>query len=92
MPSHTGLRSCYFKWLTFLTGQQWFELIYTPDILDSKKYPTMRDLDDLPVLATAIIEDVDILLTGDKDFEGLGLEIPEILTPAQFIAKYHDDI
>ncbi|MDR3362963.1 MAG: putative toxin-antitoxin system toxin component, PIN family [Desulfovibrio sp.] len=75
----------------FLTNLP-FELVYAPDTLDSKKYPAMRDLDDLPVLATAIIEGVDILLTGDKDFEGLALEIPEILTPAQFIAKYHDGI
>jgi predicted nucleic acid-binding protein len=45
-------------------------------------------MDDLPILATAIIEDVDILLTGDKDFEGLGLDRPEIVTPSQFLEKY----
>ena len=28
------------------------------------------------------------LITGDKDFFGLEIERPEILTPAQFIEKY----
>jgi putative PIN family toxin of toxin-antitoxin system len=71
----------------FLTSLP-FEYVYTPDILDKAKYPPLRDDDDLPVLASAIMADVDILLTGDKDFAGLELERPEILTPAQFIEQY----
>jgi hypothetical protein len=71
----------------FLTSLP-FEYVYTPDILDKAKYPSLRDDDDLPVLASAIIADVDILLTGDKDFAGLELEHPKILTPAQFIEQY----
>ena len=62
-----------------------FEFVYTPDNIDKDKYPALRDIDDVPVLATAIIEDVDVLLTGDKDFENLGLERPAILTPARFV-------
>jgi len=43
---------------------------------------------DYPVLYTAIIENIDVLITGDKDFADIEIEKPEILTPADFIAKY----
>ncbi len=43
---------------------------------------------DYPVLNTAIIEDVDILVTGDKDFSDVEIEKPEILTPSEFAEKY----
>ena len=72
---------------TFLTNLP-FEHVYTPDILDKTQYPALRDSDDLPVLASSIMADVDILLTGDKDFSCLKLERPEILTPAQFVEHY----
>ncbi len=48
----------------------------------------IRDVNDYPVLYTAIIENVDIFITGDKDFLGIGVEIPEIMTPADFMEKY----
>jgi predicted nucleic acid-binding protein len=35
-----------------------------------------------------MLEDVDILITNDKDFFGIELERPEILTPIQFLEKY----
>lgn len=44
----------------------------------------IRDESDYPILYTAILEDVDILITGDKDFLDIEIERPEILTPAQF--------
>jgi putative PIN family toxin of toxin-antitoxin system len=71
----------------FLTSLS-FEYVHTPNILDKAKYPPLRDDDDLPVLASAIMADVDILLTGDKDLAGLELEHPKILTPAQFTEQY----
>lgn len=40
------------------------------------------------MLYTAIVENVDVLITGDKDFASVEVEKPEILTPAEFIAKY----
>ena len=63
-----------------------YELVYTP------KQPTLglfeiRDPDDYAVLYSAIAEDVDIFITGDKDFENLNLDKPEILTPSQFLAR-----
>ena len=65
-----------------------YELAFTPDNIDASKYPNIRDKKDLPVLATAIDEDVDILLTGDKDFTVLELTRPEVLTPQTFMEKY----
>lgn len=43
---------------------------------------------DYPVLYTAIREDVDVSITGDKDFSDVDVERPEILTPAQFLDRY----
>ena len=63
-----------------------YELVYTP----RQPVPGLfeiRDPDDYAVLYSAITEDVDIFVTGDKDFENLNLVEPEILTPAQFLAK-----
>lgn len=51
-------------------------------------FPEMRDTKDSPILATAIMEDVDVLLTGDKDFLVLDVETPEILTMTEFLQKY----
>lgn len=65
-----------------------FDLVYTPKSLDLELFPEMRDTKDSPILATAIMEDVDILLTGDKDFLVLDVEAPEILTMAEFLQKY----
>lgn len=45
-------------------------------------------MDDEKVLYSAIIADVDILLTGDKDFSDIEIEKPEILTPGAFLEKY----
>ena len=36
-------------------------------------------------MVTAILEDVDILITGDADVD---IEQPEILTPSGFLKKY----
>lgn len=63
-----------------------YELLRTPAILP--ELPDIRDLDDRPILATAIHWDVDILLTGDKDFEDVVIDRPKIMTPTQFAAAY----
>lgn len=64
-----------------------YEYVYTPDILDDIIFE-IRDAKDYPVLYTAIIEDVDILVTGDSDFSDVDVEKPEILTPTEFVEKY----
>jgi predicted nucleic acid-binding protein len=65
-----------------------FELVYTPEEIDKSEYPDIRDIKDLPVLVSAIVEDVDILISGDADFAPLEPERPEILTPKEFVDKY----
>ena len=47
-----------------------------------------KDKKDYPILASAIIADVDVFITGDKDFEGLVLERPEIMTLNEFVNYY----
>lgn len=64
-----------------------FEYVYTPNDLKKGLF-NIRDMKDYPVLYTAIIEDVDILITGDKDFSDIDIERPEILTPAEFIKRF----
>ena len=64
-----------------------YEYVYTPDILDETLFE-IRDVNDYPVLYTAILEDVDILVTGDSDFSDVDVEKPDILTPAEFVERY----
>ena len=65
-----------------------FELVYTPKELDWNEFPEMRDVKDSPILATAIMEGIDVFLTGDKDFLVLDVETPEILTMKDFLEQY----
>ena len=45
----------------------------------------MRDVKDQPILNTAIVNDVDIIVTGDKDFLSLELERPKCMSVAKFL-------
>ena len=65
-----------------------FELVYTPKALNLSGFPEMRDAKDSPILATAIMEGIDVFVTGDKDFLVLDVEMPEIVTMADFVRQY----
>ncbi len=65
-----------------------FEIYYTPENIINDKFVAMRDIKDEPVLYSSIVSDVDILITGDKDFKDINIEKPEILTPSEFLKKY----
>ncbi|GHV25108.1 hypothetical protein FACS189465_2860 [Clostridia bacterium] len=65
-----------------------YDIAYTPTEIDSEIYPRIRDKSDYPILASAIIADVDVFITGDKDFEGINLERPEIMKISAFAEKY----
>lgn len=65
-----------------------FELVYSPKEIEGAKLFEIRDDNDYIILHTAIIEDIDILITGDKDFAAVDIERPEILTPSEYLAKY----
>ena len=53
-----------------------------------KKYPNIRDVDDLPVLVNAIESSVDLLVTGDKDFDGMKTKGLKILKPKEYVDGY----
>ena len=48
----------------------------------------IRDKDDYIILYTAIVENVDVFITGDKDFDDVEIKKLEILKPSEFIQKY----
>ena len=64
-----------------------YELAYTPHKMQGNLFD-VRDQNDYPVLYTAIVENVDVLITGDKDFAEVIVEKPVIVTPTEFIARY----
>ena len=64
-----------------------YELVYTPENIPDSIF-NIRDKKDYPVLYTAILEGIDILITGDKDFADVSILYPKICTPADFIEKY----
>ena len=71
-----------------LKGRHFFFFMdYTPKEIESGLFD-IRDVKDYPVLYTAIIEDVDVLVTGDKDFTDIDIEKPEIMTPAEFMEQF----
>ena len=72
------------KFLTALS----YELVYSPENYVDTPLFEIRDDKDYMVLHTAIIADVDILITGDKDFNDIEIERPEIVTPKEFLDKY----
>ena len=61
-----------------------FELIYTPKRIEPCEYPSIRDRNDLPILVSAILSDVDIFISGDKDFHVVDIEKPQIITLKDF--------
>ena len=63
-----------------------YELVYTPQWQENM--PDLRDKKDKPILAAALISDVDMIITGDKDFLESGIERPEIISHLDFWDKY----
>jgi predicted nucleic acid-binding protein len=69
---------------------------FTPIITPSKEETALilggisvRDKDDNPILASAITADVDILITGDHDFDELCLDRPEIMNIRKFMDTFY---
>ena len=64
-----------------------FILVYSPTTVENKLFE-IRDKDDYIILHTAIIEDVDVFITGDKDFNDIDIDKPEIMNATEFLEKY----
>jgi len=65
-----------------------YEIEYTPKSIPNMKEIEMRDTKDEPILYSAITANVDILITGDKDFDDVGVEKPEIMNATRFLELY----
>lgn len=63
-----------YKRLNFIFGQSTDEI-----------FGTLRDEKDIPVLSDAIFHNVDILLTGDKDFLEADIDTPIIISPTELL-------
>jgi putative PIN family toxin of toxin-antitoxin system len=72
------------KYLEEFLGKIEYEEFETPLKVDANDYPSIRDTSDLPILASAILCDADVLLTGDKDFSEIEVKKPLIFTPSQY--------
>ena len=51
---------------------------------EKSKY-TIRDEKDEPILRTALYHNVDIILTGDKDFTDVEMNKPKVITPSEYL-------
>lgn len=62
------------------------------EIVDTPESPVeeeslMRDMMDRPILRSAVASDVDIILTGDKDFLESGIDHPRMMNPSDFCSS-----
>ena len=64
-----------------------FTLVNSPKNIRNKLFE-IRDNNDYIILHTAIIEDVDIFITGDKDFYGININKPKIMSASKFLETY----
>jgi putative PIN family toxin of toxin-antitoxin system len=48
----------------------------------------LRDPKDAPILSTAIASNIDIIISGDKDFLILDLEKPKTVSPSDYLVNY----
>jgi putative PIN family toxin of toxin-antitoxin system len=65
-----------------------YDISYTPTEIDTDIYPKIRDKKDYNILASAMIADVDVFITGDNDFSSVDIERPEIMKISEFTKKY----
>jgi putative PIN family toxin of toxin-antitoxin system len=59
-------------------------LVQTPDELGAPLFD-IRDPKDYAVLHTAVVGQVDVFVTGDKDFFGVKVDRPEIMHPLDYL-------
>ncbi len=65
-----------------------FELVHVSENIGREDIPSVRDKKDTPILAAAIQHNVDIFITGDKDFLVLDIDKPHIITMTEFVLRY----
>ena len=68
-----------------LLNQLTYEIIFA----SNNQAIHIRDLKDQPILNAAIENDIDIIITGDKDFLSLNLTHPRCMTISEFFDDYY---
>ena len=61
------------------------EIVPVPEKPVTESESVVRDADDRPILRAALAANVDIMITGDRDFLEAGLSSPKIVSPAEFV-------
>ncbi|MFZ3131677.1 MAG: putative toxin-antitoxin system toxin component, PIN family [Desulfosporosinus sp.] len=69
----------------FLSIAHYDLVTLTAEDAPSEDEPDIRDVNDRPILRSALKAGVEILVTGDKDFLESSVKKPNIVTPSQFI-------
>lgn len=66
-----------------------YELVQTPpnDEIEWGLFE-IRDPMDYPVLYSAVFADVDVFITGDRDFAGVDVGKPAVLTPIDYVRAF----
>lgn len=65
-----------------------YELVHISNAIIKNNRIYIRDIEDLPILNSAIESDIDIFITGDKDFKDVKINKPKIMTATEFLEKY----
>ena len=74
------------KWPNRITSLDRFLADLDYELLPVAPLSTViRDQHDQPILDSAIASNVDVILTGDKDFLALGIDRPTILGPREYL-------
>lgn len=63
------------------------DTVVTPNMPDPGLFE-IRDPNDYPVLYSALLDGSDVLVTGDKDFEGVDAGSVGVMAPAAFVERY----
>lgn len=63
-----------------------FEFTYTPNTII--KEITIKDLKKLPNLNSAILSNIDIFITEDKELDNIIIDKPKIMNVTKFLEKY----
>jgi len=67
------------------------EVVRTP-VQDLEIEEKIRDISDRPILRAAIAANVDVIITGDKDFLESGIAKPRIMTATEYLnERYHPE-
>ena len=62
----------------------------TIDNIDDMNLFEIRDKNDYPVLYSAIKSNVDIFITGDKDFKNVVIHKPKIMSINEYLELYYE--